>query len=157
LPWATAVDAMCLVHAKTGAAIGASPPGCLLGDNQFNADIPDSSEVFDDVNSVPGPVAGVKMQQGRTGVVTTRVTELVVPSGQFRTVFDFTCDAAFRLVAVVTPAAGAGLAIANVGAAQAAIYAAWRNDIRIQYLNLQDFVWHITYPNLFHRKVNTNL
>jgi hypothetical protein len=60
-------------------------------------------------------------------------------------------------VAVITPAAGARLAIANVGAAQAAIYAAWRNDIRIQYLNLQDFVWHITYPDLFHRKVNTNL
>jgi hypothetical protein len=37
------------------------------------------------------------------------------------------------------------MAIANIGATQAAIYAAGRNDQRVHDLNLFDFIWHILF------------
>lgn len=63
-------------------------------------------------------------------------------SGELFTVLDDTCHARVRFVAVNSPATGAGYAIPDVSAAQAAINTARGNDHRIPDLNLHDFVWH---------------
>jgi hypothetical protein len=139
VPCIPAIDAPWLVHAKTGTAPGAGPTGSFVGYERFHPSGSDAFQVGEDAYCVPGPVACVKMQQGCARIVGTRITKLTSPGCEFSTGFDFTGDAAFRLVGIISPAAGAGLAVTNVGATKAAIYAARGNDIWIRRLYLHEF------------------
>jgi hypothetical protein len=79
--------------------------------------------------------------------------KLEIASSQFRASLHAAIDARLWLISIVTSATGTGMAVANMGAAQAAIYAARRNDQRVHDLYLYEFIRQPDFPFHFTLKV----
>jgi hypothetical protein len=86
------------------------------------------------------------MKQFSARITGAGIAELIPAGGQLFAILDGTIKARGRLVFDPSPAAGTGIAIPDVGAAQAAVYAAGGNDQRIIFDNLHDLAWHAFPP-----------
>jgi len=145
-PRVAALDALRLVHAKQRAAFQAGPLGCLLGDESPCSHGLDARQVREDAYSVFSAIAAVKTQQICAGIPGAGNAKSMAAGCKFLTILDGTCKTHIRLVAVTASATGAGVAVSNECAAQAAIHATWRHDHRIICLNSLDLVRHAVPP-----------
>jgi hypothetical protein len=117
LPCITTVDALWLVHTKTGTTFRAGPPDCFLRDKSTHSDSLDTLQVCDDAYPVSCPVAGVKMKQNGTGIPGAGKAKLMAARGEFFTVLHRAGNTGVRLVPVPSPATGAHLTFSIVCAA----------------------------------------
>jgi len=134
------------VYAKARAALRAGPFGGFLFNKPTRPDRLEALQVGDDAYPVPGAVTEVKMTQFSARITGAGIAKLIPAGGELFTILDGTIKARVRLVAGFPPATGTRISIPDIGAAQAAVYAARRNDHCIPELNLLDPAWHAFPP-----------
>ena len=137
------------MHAKARAAFWAGSFCGFLVHKPTRSNSLDALQVCNDTYPVPGAVTQVKMEQFSARIIGAGIAELIPAGGELFTILDGTIKARVRLVAGFPPAAGTGIAIPDIGAAQAAVYAARRNAQRIIFGNFFNLGWQPSLQSLY--------
>ena len=118
------------VDANHPAAPEAFPTFLFLFDKFFDAGLVDGFEILDHTHSVLSPVAFIQLPQTGARKFGAFGAEPAPNRHEFGARFDPAQDARFILAGIIGQAAGATVFLPQESDAEAAIHAAWRNQVR---------------------------